>query len=829
MTRGLQIGVLLLNAFVLALEIAITRIFSVTMFYHFAFLAIGVALFGFGASGVVLYIAEKRFRGGNLGVRLGGLCMWAGLTTIISLVIALNVDFDPHGSLAAQFFKLAGIYLATSVPFFFAGLALALLFQRLSDHIPRLYLLSLVGSALGCLVIVPLLQFAGGPGAFMIIAGIAYIAVAGFNFGTPEAGGTRNHQGHQDTKIGTEPKKTMRPRSTTVILAVIIAIALILAGILNPRMHIIDVKYTKGRTIDPSVIVFDRWNAFSRIVVLNLPNPLAYYEDGIHNWGISEEWRLDEQPFPDQLWLEIDNTAGTPITRFSGEPEELEIARYDVTAAAHYLLDRPHVLVVGPGGGKDILAALAFDASRVDGAEINPLIGEVMRRTFAGFNGNIYTRDPVNVVVSEGRTFIARSRDKYDLLQISLIDTWAAASTGAYALSENNLYTIEAFEEYFDHLAPNGIYSMSRFAFDPPRETLKVVSIARAALDKRGVEDPGRCVMVIKQGIIANVMVRPDGFDDEAVRTMQEKCDDLGYEILYLPDREPQSGAQSHYHDLLTTTNPGRFIAQYDLDIRPTTDDRPFFFYLVPPWKFMEAFWFGKTYREGYNSIAVFTLVSLLIISLVVVLVFIVLPLLLFRRADIRQEGDRKLKLLGYFICLGLSFILIEIALMQHFTLFLGYPIYSLAAVLMSLLLFSGFGSGWSGRIPPDRLEIGIRSAVIGIGLVALVYIFALPPIFTSLIVLPDFLRIIIAIALVFPLGWFMGQPFPLGLRIIEREKLGVIPWAWGVNGAASVLGSALALTLAIALGYRWTLFVGIGVYLAAWAVVANLKRKNPN
>ncbi len=813
MTRSLQIGLLLLNAFVLSLEIAITRIFSVTMFYHFAFLAIGVALFGFGASGVVLYINEKRFRKGNLGARLGGLCMFAGLFTIVALFISLNINFDPHGSLSAQFLKLATIYIVTSIPFFFAGLVIALLFQRLSEHIPKLYMLTLIGSALGCLIIIPLLQFTGGPGSVLLIASLAYLAAVAF------------HRGIPDTGVDAESSEKTRPGILTIILSLLVAIALIATGILNQSIPIVSIKHAKGRTIATDVIIYDQWNAFSRIIVMDIPNPLVYYDGGIHNWGLSERWDVDEHGFPPQLWLEIDNTAGTPITGFSGDPSELEIAKYDVTAAAHYLLDSPRVLVVGPGGGKDILAALAFDASRVDGAEINPLIVNLMRYRFADFNGDIYTRDPVNVVVSEGRTFIARSQDQYDLIQISLIDTWAAASTGAYALSENNLYTVEAFTEYFDHLAPNGIYTMSRFAFDPPRETLKVASLARAALDMRDVVDPSKCVIVIRQGIIANVMVRPDGFDDAAVELMHAKASELGYEILYMPQRTPQSVAQSQYHDLLTAIDPRRFIAQYDLDIRPNNDDRPFFFYLVPPSNFLKAFWFGKSYREGYNSIAVFTLVSLLIISFAVVLIFIVLPLLMFRRDDIRRNRGQKLKLLGYFICLGLSFILIEIALMQHFTLFLGYPIYSLVAVLMSLLLFSGFGAGWSGHVRDDKLETGIGNAVIGIGVVAAIYIFILPPLFSTLIVLPDWVRIMYAIGLVFPLGWFMGQPFPLGLRIIEREKLGIIPWAWGVNGAASVLGSSMALVIAIALGYRMSLFIGIGVYVAAWLIIRLLKR----
>ena len=831
MKRSLQIGVLLLNAFVLALEIGLTRIFSVTMFYHFAFMAIGVALFGFGAAGVFLYIARKRFEGRSLAGQLGMLSILAGITAVLALLIALSINFNPQGALSRQFLKLVIIYLANAVPFLFAGLAMPLVFQRLSGNISRLYLLSLVGSALGALIIVPVLQFGGGPGAILVVAGIAFLAAWSFYLAEPA------------DATDSAGARTSKPSRIGITTAIILGLALIAIGFLNPAIHFVRVTHAKGYEIPLEKIIYDRWNAFSRIIVLRGQNPLDYYQGGIHNWGISENWGEARNPFPEQLWLEIDNTAGTPITHYTGDPQEIEIARYDVTAAAHYLLNQPSVLVVGPGGGKDLLAAIAFGASKIDGAEINPLIGEVMRHKFADFDGDLYDRPPVHVTVSEGRTFIARSREKYDLIQISLIDTWAAASTGAYALSENNLYTVEAFEEYLKHLSPDGIFSMSRFEFEPPRETLKVVALAREALRRMGIDDPSRSIMVIKQGYIANVMIRPAGFDEAAIDNMSHIVLTLAYGTLYMPGQQLEGTGDNswfynelpnapdaqkllashpsawYYHELITTDNPDRFIATYPLDIRPTSDDRPFFFYLLPPWQFMKALEFGKSYQAGYNSIAVFTLVSLLLISIVVVFLFIVLPLLLFNRKDIRERSGPKLRLLGYFIGLGLAYMLIEIALMQHFTLFLGYPIYSLVAVLMSLLLFSGLGSGWTGRVKTDGLEKGIGGAVLGIGIVAIIYILALPPIFSAMIVLPDWLRIVIAVILVFPLGWFMGQPFPLGLRLVEREGLGIIPWAWGVNGAASVLGSALALALAIGIGYRLTLFVGIAVYLVAWGL----------
>jgi len=823
MNRSLLIGVLLLNTFVLALEITITRIFSVTMFYHFAFLAIGVALFGFGASGVVLYIWKKAFTKGDLSRRLGNFALWAGITTVIAIFIALAVRFDPHGRLGGtQFIKLLIIYLSMSVPFFFAGLNLAQIFQEYSKHIARLYLYSLVGSALGAVISIPLLQYAGGPGAVLVIVGIVFLSVYAFYWSDPS--------------IKENNGKFRKSYGASVIL---IAVVLMYVGFTNPNTGLVKLNYAKGAQVRHDNLIYDQWNAFSQITVSRADNPLIYYtnEKGeigdIQKFGISPTWDLDTNPFPEQYFLKIDATAGTPITKYDGDISTLEISKYDVTAVGHYLLDEPVVLVVGPGGGKDLLAALAFGASDIDGAEINPLIADVMRSRFAEFNGNLYDRDPIHVTVSEGRTFIARSQPGfYDMIQISLIDTWAAASTGAYALSENNLYTVEAFDAYYDHLAPGGIFSMSRFAFDnPPRETLKVVSVARAALEKRG-KDASRCIMVVRMGSVANVMVRPDGFDDESIEIMRDVVGRLEFETIYMPGMEPPSPDEPivQYFYLLTTDDFDGFIESYELDIRPTTDDRPFFFYLLRPSEFLGALQFAKTNRAfGYNSIAIFTLVALLIISFGVVVVFIVLPLLLFRRKDIVERSRPKLTLLGYFVCLGLAFILVEIALMQHFTLFLGYPIYSLVAVLMSLLLFSGLGAGWSGRITEQNLEVGIRNAVIGIIITALVYIFALPPIFRALITLPDAVRILMTVVLVFPLGWFMGQPFPLGLRIVEREGLGVIPWAWGVNGAASVLGSALAVTLAIGIGYRMTLFVGVMVYLIAWLVVNLLKKLTAN
>jgi len=356
-------------------------------------------------------------------------------------------------------------------------------------------------------------------------------------------------------------------------------------------------------------------------------------------------------------------------------------------------------------------------------------------------------------------------------------------------------------------------------------------------------------VMVVRRGYIANVMVRPSGFLPTSVGMMSNIALNLGYDVLYMPGIRPEGHADIawfydelpkaankqkilathpsawYYNEFLTAKDKQKFISTYPLDLRPTTDDRPFFFYLLPPWQFLSALELGKSYGAGYNSIAIFTLVALLLISIVVVVLFIILPLLLFQRQDIRERSGPKLRLLGYFICLGLAYILIEIALMQHFTLFLGYPIYSLVAVLMSLLLFSGLGSGWTGRIKEAGLERGIMSAVIGVSAVAVIYILALPPLFDAMITLPDWLRIIITIVLVFPLGWFMGQPFPLGMRLVEREGLGIIPWGWGVNGAASVLGSSLALALAIAMGYRLTLFIGIAVYILGLALVVSTRR----
>lgn len=824
MKRSLEIGVLLINAFVLAMEISVTRIFSVTMFYHFAFLAIGVALFGFGASGVVLYIWKDKFSGGNLGRMIGNFSMWAGLTAIIALYVGLSIDFNPNTGIWKQFLKLLVIYLSTSVPFFFAGLILALLFQNLSKYIARLYLFSLVGSAIGAAITIPLLAIAGGPGSIIVSAGLAYFATAAF---------IRGLQSSDDTCGENKEDSKQTKKATGIGFPIVIGIGLVIIGLLNPSLKVINITHAKGYTIDPSRILYDQWNAFSRIIVIDSDDPLEFYENGLNYWGISEEWEYDT--LPAQYFLQIDNTAGTPITNFTGDISELEMSKYDVTAVPHYLLENPHVLVVGPGGGKDILAALAFESRKIDAVEINPLIDDLMRNRFDEFNGNLYERDPVDVTVAEGRTFIARSREKYDLLQISLIDTWAAASTGAYALSENNLYTVDAFEQYFSRLAPDGIFTMSRFAFDPPRETLRVAALAREALERQGIEDVGSCVMVIRQGVIANVMVRPDGFNSDAIAKMTEVVDKLGYETIYMPGRQPESDMEQVYFDLLTG-DFDEFLATYPLDVSPTTDDRPFFFYLLPPWKFIEALALGKSVRAGltgYNSIAVFTLVSLLIISVVVVVIFILLPLLLFKRADIRERSGPKMILLGYFICLGLAFITIEIGLMQHFTLFLGYPIYSLVAVLTSLLLFSGFGSGWSGRIPDEKLETGIRNAILGILVVSIIYIFILPPVFKALIFLPDFVRVLLTIILVFPLGWFMGQPFPLGLRIIEREGLGVIPWAWGVNGAASVLGSALSLTIAIGIGYRLTLFVGVAIYLLGLMAASGIRmmksRNNEN
>jgi hypothetical protein len=521
----------------------------------------------------------------------------------------------------------------------------------------------------------------------------------------------------------------------------------------------------------------------------------------------------------ESLFMDIDSAASTPIVKGTGDLADAEYLRYELTALAYHLVEGRagfNALVIGPGGGRDLLSALVFGAARVDGVEINPIIArDVMLGRFRDYSGDLYADPRVSIHVDDGRSFVRRSATEYDVIQASLVDTWAATAAGAYTLTENSLYTAEAFGEYLDHLTDRGLLSITRWVFDGVR----LVTLAQAACAARGL-DAAQHLAIIRLDRVATFLLKKTPFTAEDVANLQRLSRELAFTILYAPGVEPplvieepaemvRTGTSAaDYRRLILSEDREQFVSNYPLDIRATTDDRPFFFHTTRLQnQFQTAF--GRSMLFGNGLSALLTLFG---ISAVLVALFVIAPLILGGG----RPGPGWGAWLGYFGALGAGFMLLEVALLQHFVLLLGHPVYSLTVTLFSLLLGTGLGSLISRRVPLEQVLRFTTRALVAILFVGLLAPLVLPALIGVAIPWSLPLRIVVAVAILLPLGILLGMPLPGGMRLLAAARPEIVPWGWGLNGAFSVVGATLAVFIAMNWGFSATLVSGATVYAAA-------------
>ncbi len=777
----LAVGLMSFSA--LLLELGLTRLFSVVLFYHFAFLAISIALLGLGAGAVFAFLRREsleRWSINELGTALCGanaLVILGALEVVLHSSVAMHLDW-------ANFGRLTVLYLAAAVPFFITGLLFSIVFARHPACITQLYGADLLGGALACLALVPLLNFIGGPNTILFAATVA--ALAGVAWANSRA--------------------RWMPAVLALLLLAMIAV--------NFRGRLIDIVYAKG--MKRAVPLFSRWNALSRVEV-------------------------DEQGWAKAIVIDADATTYLMNT----DPHHWNATyQHDLMSAAAALANvlRPHgdFAIIGPGGGVDVLRAVANGSPNVTGIEINPIIAnDVMRDRFADYTYHLYQIPEVHIHVSDGRSFIRNSRDRYDVVQMTLVDTWASTAAGAFALSENNLYTVEAFREYFEHLKPDGMIAITRWEFTQPREALRVVSQAMEALHKLGVQDSTQNFIVVSDGPLnvdgrpVVVLAKKSAFTEPeqlaVLRHIKGATPDearLNLHVLYLPATGDRPGlAHPAFAGLIRSQDARAFSANYAYNVTPVTDNAPFFFFTLKPEQvFRELNQGGVDWKVNLGT-AILGL--LLLISVAAVVAFLVVPLALSRQA----RAGSSVRLL-YFIAIGLGYILVEIAFIQRFVLFLGNPTYALTVVIFLMLLSSGAGSLLSRRWFRQPTRVARAIAVIVIAL--LVCVFALPRLLGSLVGLPFVMKLLISAALLMPLGLAMGMPFPSGLRALSpgaegdeigSARRGALEWAWAMNAASSVLGSVLAMVIAIQFGLNVTLACGAAAYLLALLLLPTFGR----
>jgi spermidine synthase len=779
--RTLLAGLALTSFAALLLELALTRLFSVVLFYHFAFLAISIALLGLGAGGVFAYLLKRRLARVATRTLALRLCMANAALIVAVLEIVLHVPVALNVS-GKNFLHLTVLYLAAAVPFFLTGLLFSVVFARETTRIPRLYGADLCGGALACLAVVPLLNWLGGPNA-ILVSGIALTVAA---------------------MVWAESRLSRRN-------AGLLGLALVALTAANYSGRLIDVVYAKGMFRDPAWVEFARWNALSRVEV-------------------------DRQGQAKAIVIDADASTyimNADLTKWQGTDWEKNLMAAP-PALANVL--RPHgdFAIIGPGGGVDVLRAVANGSTSVTGIEINPIIATtIMRDRYADYSQHLYDRPDVHIQVTDGRSFLRASPEHFDVVQMTLVDTWASTAAGAFALSENNLYTEEAFREYFDHLKPDGMIAITRWEFRKPREALRVVAVAMAALHRLGIANPARNFIVTSQGSLDEdgipvvVLAKKTPFtseEEDAVAAHCERYSEL--DPLYLPTHPDQNP----FSELIASNDPHAFAQRYAYNVSPVNDNAPFFFFTLKAGQILG----DASLRHGIDwkvNLGVLILFLVLVISVAAVLAFLILPLLLRGAGQVRPSPVP----LIYFIAVGLGYILVEIAFIQRFVLFLGHPTYALTVVIFLLMISSGAGSLFSRRWLA-RSQMGWIPLVLVLAILAL-YVFFLPGRLAAWVGLDFSYRLLVSAILLIPLGFLMGMPFPTGLRALASSPAPEFPaetglaenaveWAWAMNAAASVLGSVSAMVIAIQFGLTVTLACGAFAYVLALFAMPTLHAK---
>jgi hypothetical protein len=773
-------GVFMVTLATLMYEIALTRIFSVTMWYHFAFGVISLALFGMTAGALIVHLHPDRFPDDAVAARLWFFSLLFGVSIPVCFIVQLFIPVNPKVSLGG-IFSVVVTCVAVSIPFVFSGVVVCLVLTRFPVRVNRLYAADLIGAALGCVLFVFLVGHVDAPSVVVATGALATLGALFFAF---------------DLDVAVRGAKLAAGLCVVLIGGLAIGNASLHGSNRDP-LHI---RYVKGSADHRHL--YEKWNAFSRVTV-------------------------DGDPATPTLGMVIDSTAGTGLYRYSrgasGTTKVLTDLRDDVTNLAHHVRRNADVLVIGVGGGRDILSALLYDQRSVKGVEINKDILHVTNGVYGDFTGHL-DRDPrVSFVNDEARAYLTRTSAKYDIIQISLIDTWAATSSGAFALSENSLYTTHAWKIFLDRLKPGGILSVTRWYHRPldagrPLEMYRTTSLAAQALKERGVHDPRSHIAMCEgpplqfNASLGTLLVSPQPLPQSSLTTLL----DVSEKLHFTPALTPTRAVDHVFADLTGPGGPHKGIAEVSADISPPTDNRPFFFQMADLGSLGDVF--SSSSDQVFQPVLVLAVLSLTV--LVLTGAFILFPLLrTTRRAAHRGMGPFYV----YFAGIGLAFLLVEVSQLQRLAVFLGHPTYGLTVVLFSVLLFSGLGSMLTERI---AARSQLRHSLVALGsLLAVVVAFGLvsPHVLRATEHMTTPARIGVAVALLAPLSLMMGMPFALGMRLAATRPGATTAFMWGINGAMSVCGSVFGLVLALFFGISTAFWVGLLAYAVAFGAMTRM------
>jgi spermidine synthase len=787
-------GVFLITFSSLLFQILQTRIMSVIAWYYLAFFAISVAMLGMTVGAVWVYLWRERFQPAQLPVTLSNFALLTALAMPASMVLQFCLITSPALSLTTVV-SWALLLTVMAVPYVFAGVVVSLALTRSPFPTGQVYGVDLLGAALGCLSVLVLLNVLDGPTAVIVAGAICGLSSLAF---------ASSARGENRQRLKSKPWW----RQPATVVAVLLAVALFNA--LSPvGFSPILVKDTIDRW--GKYGQFEKWNSYSRIRTsrpsVSLP-PLS---------GPSPN--LPEDISASSVGMTIDGAAATDMFHYDGTPNSISFLQYDLVNLAYRLPGIHKSAVIGFGGGKDILSAHLFGVTDITGVELNPIFVDLhTHNPFYKSFSNLTALPNLKLHVDDARSWFAATNEKFDLVQMSMIDTWAATGAGAFSLSENGLYTLEGWRAFLKALNNNGIFTVSRW-YSPSNinETGRMIGLASAALMDSGVKDVRPHLYVASTSEIATLVLSKAPFTEEQLRVLHDAVRDGGFNEVLSPDRPPDSKLLRQIVESKDLTTLNRVLDSTYLDLTVPTDSRPFFFnqlrmFDIPSLVTVVRRRLNGEGEEGTtagNLMASAVLMMILLISIVAVIATILVPL-----RSAARECPRSLAIAAslYFSLIGMGFMLAEIALLQYFSVYLGHPIYSLGVCLFSLILASGLGS-----LTSDRLKLNTRGKLLAWGSIVVAYLVVMerlmPSIFQSTTDRERLVRIGISLAAIIPLGFLLGFAFPTGMRLVSAIDTQPTPWFWGINGATGVLASVLGVMFSMSFGINVTMLISAACY----------------
>lgn len=782
------VSVGLISAAVLGYEILLMRLFSIVQWHHFAYMMISLALLGYGVSGTAVALWRERLSRHFPGAFVINAALF-GLAAVAAFHLAQRVPFNALEILwdARQPLLLLSLYGLLFVPFFFAGNCICLAYVCCGAATHRVYGADLLGAAGGCLLVMALLFLLPPLSALQAIGALGLLAAAIAAW---------------QLRLG------LRLAGPLLALALAILFAAPIGSLFPTEYK----SLSRTLQIGGARVLEERSSPLGLLTVVESPRVPFRHAPGL-------SLNAQTEP-PAQLGVFTDGEGFAALTRFDGDFGKVTYLDQMTSALPYHLLDEPHVLVLGAGSGADVLQALSHGAGRVDAVELNAQMMGLVRERHADFAGHLYQRPDVQVHVAEARGFVAASQARYDLIQVALLDAFGASSAGLYGLSESYLYTVEALQSYLRHLRPGGLLAITRWVSLPPRDALKLFGTAVVALEREGVTQPGHRMAIVRGWQTVTLLVKNGEFGAEDVARIREFSEARSFDTEWAPGMA--AGETNHYNRLdrpwfhegataLLGDGREQFIEHYKFNIAPATDDRPYFFNFFR-WQTLPEILALKG-RGGLPLLELGypVLVATLLQALLASTLLILLPLRLERA---QPPAVPRTWVFAYFAALGFGFMFVEMAFIQKFTLLLAHPLYAVAVVLSAFLFFAGLGARYS-----ERLQGRVWRPVLAILLLAALDLILLPWLLRSAVALPDALKILLAVSLIAPLAFCMGMPFPRGLAALASHSPSAVPWAYGINACASVIGAVLATLLAIDLGFSGVIMLALALYgLAAMA-----------